>query len=281
MHAAIITKIDRPDGHQTFFRGNVQELPNDNIFICWSENGHISEFTPSGDLALEAKFISNRLSIYRAYKFEFTGLPFDPPVMKAYAFGTTADTITIVFYVSWNGATEVAYWQFYGNGIEGSEFLLVGSAKKTGFETIYMAAGYQTLVYAEGFDIEGNSLGRSMVAETIVPSGWDLAGCKTGLCQIPDVGAPLTRYIPDEEEHSGNANQAGSTSISKYGDEIHVARNALLRTLAVGGVLGLISLIVMLHQWWRARRAMLCNEYEETRMDEVSEHIVLLEVEEK
>ena len=108
MIAAVITKIDRPDGNQTYFLGNVQELPNDNIFVCWSENGYMSEFTPSGELALEAKFVSHRFAVYRAYKFEFTGLPLDPPALKAHAFGTTADTITTVFYVSWNGATEVA-----------------------------------------------------------------------------------------------------------------------------------------------------------------------------
>jgi hypothetical protein len=272
MTAKVITKIDRPDGHQTLLRGNVQELPNDNIFVCWSENGHISEFTSSGELALDAKFVSDRFSVYRAYKFDFTGLPLDPPAIKAYAFGITADTITTVFYVSWNGATEVADWQFYGNGIEGSKFLPVGRAKKAGFETMHMAGGYQRLVYVEGLDVEGNSLGRSMVAETIVPRVWDFAGCE----EVPDVGAPLTEHAHDEEEHSRCITQAGITSISNYRDEIHMAHNAMLRTLAVCGVLSVV-LLAMLYQRWRERQATCCSEYEEVRSDEFSEDNVILE----
>ena len=275
MTAAVITKIDRPDGHQTFLRGNVEELPNNNVFICWSENGYISEFTPSGELALEAKFVSDRLSVYRAYKFEFTGRPLYPPTVKAYAFGTAADSITTVLYVSWNGATEVADWKFYGSRIEESEFLLVGVAKKAGFETTYMVAGYQTLVYAEGFDIKGNSLGRSIVAETIVPSGWEFASCKAGLCRIPDVGILLTKYAPDKKEYSKYANQAGSTSISTGRDDIHVARNAMLKILAVCGILSITSL-AMRRKWWRARQPILCNKDEKIWSGEVSRDNLLL-----
>jgi len=276
MTATVITKIDRPDGRLTHLRGNVQQLPNDNIFVCWSENGYISEFTPSGELALEAKFMSKRLVVYRAYKFNFTGLPLDPPALKAYAFGTTAETITTVFYVSWNGATEVVEWRFYGNGIEESEFQLVGRAKKTGFETTYMSAGYQTIVYAEGFDAKGNSLGRSVAAETIVPGGWEFAGCKAGPCRIPDVATPLIGYIPNED-HAEHGYQSDSMSISTYRDEANAVRNAVLGILLVCGVLGVISLLVALWRRRRARQASLYKKYEQVRSEEGSVDEVLLE----
>jgi hypothetical protein len=266
MTAAVVTKIDRPDGNQTYYRGNVQELPNNNIFVCWSENGYISEFTPSGKLALEAKFLSQRSSVYRAYKFEFTGLPLDPPAVKSYAFGTTADTITTVFYVSWNGATEVVEWRFYGNGVEESEFLLIGQARKAGFETMYMAAGYQILVYVEGVDIEGNSIGRSVVVDTIVPSGWEFAGCKAGPCQIPDVGTPLIGYPLNEEELSQYYHQSANTLISK---DCQQAGNAVLGIFLVCGVLGVTALLVVVCQRRRARQAALYHKYDQVQSDKV------------
>jgi hypothetical protein len=269
MTAAVITKIDRPDGNQTHLRGNVQELPNDNIFVCWSENGYISEFTPSGELALEARFASDRFVVYRAHKFNsFTGLPLYPPALKAYAFGTTAETITTVFYVSWNGATEVAEWRFYGNGIEESNFHLLGRAKKERFETTYMSAGYQTLVYVEGFDAKGDSLGRSEVIETAVPPGWDFAGCSDGPCLIPDVATPLIGYTPDDEEYAEQSHNNGSISISKESDNVQSVRNAVLILLVCGGLV-VMSLLFVLRQRRRSRQSAVYMKYEQVPSDEV------------
>ncbi|RFU33836.1 hypothetical protein B7463_g2515, partial [Scytalidium lignicola] len=247
----------------TDLRGSVQELPNSNIFVCWSDNGYISEFTSSGELALEAKFMSERFVVYRAYKFNFTGLPLYPPAVKAYAFGTTTETITTVFYVSWNGATEVTEWQFHGNGIGEPEFHLIGSTKKEGFETMYMSAGYQKYVYVEALDVQGISLGRSEVVETIVPSGLEFAGCSEGLCQIPEVKTPLLGYTTNKENQG---DQDGSVSTSKESGSVYSLRNIIL---AFGGLV-IVSLFFALRWWLRSRNFMANTKYEQVQSDESS-----------
>jgi hypothetical protein len=265
MTATVITKILRPDGKLSRLRGNVQELSDNKLFVCWSENGYLTEFTSSGELVLQAKFTTNALSVYRAYKFDFTGFPLEPPAFKAYISGATVETITTVFYVSWNGATEVVTWHFYGNGIDGLAFLLLGRAKKSGFETSYTAAGYQKLVYVEGIDAEGNSLGRSVVAETAVPSGWEFAVCKATECQISVAENSRPENTPDEE-HSKYDNRTGATPNLKHGDEIHQSRDAVL---VAAGVLVMIS-IFGVYQRWVTGHLMIYNEYEQVLFEEMT-----------
>lgn len=194
MTAAVVMQWDRPDRQLTHLRGNMQFLPNTNVFIGWSENGYISEFTAGGHCVLEASFTSHRLVNYRAYKFNFTGNPTEPPALKAYAFGTSNTGITIVHYVSWNGATEVASWNFYGSSNSSSrQFSLVGSAKRSGFETMHMSAGYLAYVFAEAIAVDGRSLGNSSVQATIIPPNWEDARCRESGCQILNIEARAPR----------------------------------------------------------------------------------------
>ncbi|KAH8805158.1 ASST-domain-containing protein [Xylogone sp. PMI_703] len=267
MTATVIAKIERPDGKLTQLRGSVQELPNKNIFVCWSDYGYINEFTPSGELVLEARFMTGRFAAYRSRKFNFTGSPLYPPALKAYAFGTTNDTVTNTFYVSWNGATEVAEWRFYGTGIGEPDFHLVGSAKKKGFETSYMSAGYQKHVYAEALDAKGNSLGRSEVFETIVPSGWEYSSCSQGLCQIPEVSTPLLGYTPEQKEQVG---QDDNTSISNERCDDYSTGNIMLIVLAVCEGLVIIFLTFAFWWWRRSQLSTTHTKYEKVMSKESS-----------
>jgi hypothetical protein len=186
MTARIIQQWDRPDGGLTEKRGNAQMLPNGGVFVGWSEQGYMSEFTVDGRLVLEAKFASERYNSYRSYKFDFTGSPTEPPSLKAFAYGsgTSVADMVSVCYVSWNGATEVAKWNFYGSHDKSAGFSMVGSTAKTGFETSYMSAGYLKYTYAEAVSTDGRTLGKSDVQKTILPNGLD--GALTDLT-IPNV----------------------------------------------------------------------------------------------
>lgn len=185
MVATLIKQFDRPDRQLTSLRGNVQILPNRNTFVGWSANGYISEFTEDGRCVLEARFLSSRFTTYRAYKFNFTGVPLEPPAMKAHAYGVSNSTTFTVFHVSWNGATEVVSWKFYGSGSSDSEAKSVlGESMKTGFETTFAAAGYVACSWAEGVAANGSVLGRSPVTTTVVPPGSPIlftnsVGCPT------------------------------------------------------------------------------------------------------
>lgn len=175
--ATLVARYPRPDGGFTRLRGNAQILPNGNIFAGWSEQGYHSEFTPDGTCLMEARFTSPRFSTYRAYKFELHGAkPAEPPAVKAFVFGATDATLSTVIYVSWNGATDVAAWNFYARADPTARPVLLGSAPKQGFETMFVADGYLGWVSAEAVDAAGRPLGVSDVHETEAPPDWLAAG---------------------------------------------------------------------------------------------------------
>ena len=73
-----------------------------------------------------------------------------------------------VSYVSWNGATEVKRWRFYGSQDESTGYQLLGETKKTGFETVFTTDGYSMWNYVEAIGADGGVLGRSKVGQ----AGW-------------------------------------------------------------------------------------------------------------
>jgi hypothetical protein len=170
MTATVVRRYDRPDGGLTRLRGNVQTLPNGNVFVGWSEQGYHSEFAPDGTLLMEAMFLSPTFSTYRAYKFDFVGMPAEPPVLKALAYGSDLTELMSVLHVSWNGATEVASYSFYANDLADNSSVLLGSVAKSGFETTFGIDCFVDWVSVEAVDAKGNVLAVSDVVRTIVPA---------------------------------------------------------------------------------------------------------------
>ena len=172
--ATVLHRWTRPDEKLSKLRGNFQYLPTGNVFAAWSDNSYLSEHTSDGQMVMEASFTSKRFVTYRAYKMNFTGAPLDPPVLKAFAFGIDEDSSTTVYYVSWNGATEVNQWDFYRLPADGiSESVLIGSKKRTGFETRFQSKGYESTVFAQALAKDGSVLGQSELFEVVAPLEWD------------------------------------------------------------------------------------------------------------
>ena len=180
MVATVLKQWDRPDHGLTYIRGNVQILPNDNAFVCWSKDAYLSEFTTDGQCILEAKLTARGFASYRAYKSNFTGVPDSKPALKTIAFGTSCDSMTTVAYVSWNGATEVVSWKFHSSTEPSTGFSFIGNTSRIGFETMYVSAGYRPWIFAEAVDIDGRSLGNSSVEKAAAPSPWNPADCEVG-----------------------------------------------------------------------------------------------------
>lgn len=170
--AKILKQFDRPDGGLTKLRGQAQFLPNDGVFAGWSEQGYISEFTPDGRTVLEAKYVGTRFNSYRGYKFDFVGCPSEPIALKTHAYGSQAElaSMSSVFAVSWNGATEVASWNFYGTNNMSTTFQNLGSIPKSGFETTFISEQFWAFSYAEARAANGMSLGVSPVEQIILPN---------------------------------------------------------------------------------------------------------------
>src|SRR5699024_11695180 len=64
-----ISTLSLHDALPICLRGSVQHLPNDNVFVGWSERGYMSEHSPEGKTLMQASFASTRFSSYRSYKY--------------------------------------------------------------------------------------------------------------------------------------------------------------------------------------------------------------------
>lgn len=159
----------RPDGQVTPARGSASVLPNGNMLIGWSTEGYMSEHTATGDLVLEARFSAANYATYRALKFNLTSNPIESPVIESFVtqvHGGTGARSTTAMYASWNGATEVASWKFYGSHSANSGFLLLDQVNKTGFETSLVYDGAWTYTYAEAISLTGAVLRRTATKST-------------------------------------------------------------------------------------------------------------------
>lgn len=216
MTARVLRRYNRPDGKLTRLRGNTQVLSNNNVFIGWSEGGYFTEHAEDGELLLSARFASPRLSSYRVYKFEFTGRPSTPPDVVASVWGTDETDLTTTFYVTWNGATDVAWWNFYARASEKGRPVFVGNTSKRDFETMYITKGYLNWVSVEAVDNDGNVLGTSLVHRTKVPQDWEAAGFNGYLGGLRP-SDPSSILNSSEGDNSSNDQKAGGP-LQHFGD---------------------------------------------------------------
>ena len=71
-----------------------------------------------------------------------------------------ANGASLTVYASWNGATEIASWQVLP-GPPASTLAVVGSARRSGFETTITVGRTGPLLAARAIDRAGNVLGLS------------------------------------------------------------------------------------------------------------------------
>lgn len=161
-------------------QGNLQLLPNGNTFLGWGANAFISESTSDGNTVLSAYFATTGALNYRAYKFNFTSAPGDAPALYSYAHNDSAPT---VFYASWNGATEVASWTYYG-GASATSLQRLGSSTKNGFETISSQPGYHQFTLVEAVARNGTALRNSSVTTAFVPGTLLSSTCNPMQCPM-------------------------------------------------------------------------------------------------
>jgi hypothetical protein len=106
-------------------QGSVQLLPaahgEPHIFIGWGSSAAFGEFTQDGHLLCETHFAASALfwwekvKSYRAFKaLSWTAIPA--------AWDPHAKIDSNEMFVSWNGATEVAYWELQAQEASESEF---------------------------------------------------------------------------------------------------------------------------------------------------------------
>jgi hypothetical protein len=150
-------------------QGSTQILHNSNVFVDWDSQPFISEYTEDGNCVMVGQFGANGTAMsYRAFKIssdDRIGSPESTPALWTYANSTVAPT---VFYVSWNGATEITSWRFYGSMNSTEIRNVLGTTAKMGFETTFVADKFYGWGYAEALDTNGAVLGTSPVTQAYV-----------------------------------------------------------------------------------------------------------------
>ncbi len=156
--------------------------------MCWSERALQSEHSADGKMLMQAKLATEFLGTYRAYKFDFVGMPNVKPNVTALTRNITSHggTVTDV-YVSWNGATEVVSlfdilwvsclllntsqdtWNLYKTTKRGMPRVLVDQQTKMDFETKLGYDGFAQFVIAEARSSDGGVLGTSKLLKVDTP----------------------------------------------------------------------------------------------------------------
>ena len=171
-------------------QANSHHLADDHVFHGWGSIGAISEHAPdeNGDYqtVLFATFADvtqpGSVMNYRAFSYEWQSTPSNTkPNVYSYA---QNDTAANAIYVSWNGATTVANWNFYAADAIGEEFVSIGSRGKEGFETVFRADAFHRWVMVEAVGPDGTSLRNSSFQPTFVPSPSLVGSCDELTCLI-------------------------------------------------------------------------------------------------
>jgi hypothetical protein len=129
MSASLLREYTHPDKQYADAAGNMQLLPNHNVFIGWGRALVFSEFSKDGKLLFDARLPSPNRS-YRYFRFPWSGHPTDRPA--AVAERTSEEEVRV--YASWNGATEVSSWEVLA-GPRPGQMEPLGSVPRNGFET--------------------------------------------------------------------------------------------------------------------------------------------------
>ena len=159
MRAVRVRKYAHPDKVLSETQGNVQVLPDGNVFIGWGSEPVLSEFASDGELLFSANFPPEAES-YRAFRFPWSGQPDDDPAVAAES-GPDGE---VTLYASWNGATEVATWQVLA-GPNPEELEAVASVPRKGFETAITVDVSEAYVGVRAKNGSGRVLGSSKVVE--------------------------------------------------------------------------------------------------------------------
>ncbi len=159
MTATLVREYAQPQGLFATSQGNVQILPNGDVFVGWGSLPHFSEFSGDGKLLINSTFAASQS--YRDYRFPWVGQPADAPAIALEKQGGS-----LLVYASWNGATEVAAWDVLA-GTGAADLSSVATAPRSGFETAITLTTTKPFVAVRARDASGNILGTSAPLSSI------------------------------------------------------------------------------------------------------------------
>jgi Arylsulfotransferase (ASST) len=145
-------------------QGDIQQLPNGDLFVGWGAKPYFSEFSATGQLLLDGHMHGSYQS-YRTYRFPWTGTPTSTPAItaataSAKAGGRGGGRGPITVYASWNGATQVTSWRVLA-GPSAGQLAPVATAARTGFETAIATPAHEPYVAVQALEASGAVLSTS------------------------------------------------------------------------------------------------------------------------
>jgi hypothetical protein len=161
MKASLVREYIHPNKQYADASGNVQLLPNSNVFVGWGRALHFSEFSHNGKLLFDGKLPTGNRS-YRYFRFEWSGYPSDRPACVA----ERPSESEVRLYVSWNGATEVENWEVLA-GTHPGKLEPVGTAPRDGFETVMVVQTSDRYVAVRAKGYSGSVLGTTDPIDTL------------------------------------------------------------------------------------------------------------------
>jgi hypothetical protein len=144
----------RPTATFSDSQGNVEVLPNGNVFVGWGAQPYVSEFAPTGELIFDAQLGSRYIS-YRAYRAPWAGVGAGAPAVATRRGRGSAQTSV---YVSWNGDTRVAWWTVLAGEGSGAGLRALRPVARTGFETVIEVPAAVTHLRVRASDHAGGTL---------------------------------------------------------------------------------------------------------------------------
>ncbi len=141
--------------------GSVQLLPNGHWFIGWGEQPYFTEFDRRGRQLFDGRFVGP-ISSYRAYEYPWHGQPATPPSLALERDQGGISTL----YASWNGATDVSWWQVLA-GNSPTSLTPVGIAIRHGFETAIHLRNEAPYFAVRALGRRRQTLGQSSVAGSL------------------------------------------------------------------------------------------------------------------
>ena len=155
MKATLVREYTHPGKPLATSQGNLQMLPNGNVFVGWGTEPYSSEYGHDGKLLFDLQFAGKTQS-YRAFRLPWSGRPAEDPAVVA----EKGKGGKVNVYASWNGATEVATWRILA-GASPEELEPVGSVPWAGFETAMAIRTDEPYVAVRAEDDSGQVLGTS------------------------------------------------------------------------------------------------------------------------
>lgn len=189
------TLLDQKQHLNADTQGSLQALGGNavgNMLVGYGSWATVKEFNAKGDVIWTARFGPDaQIASYRSFKFDWHAVPSYPPSMKAVAYRSPAMQKSTHIYVSWNGATDLARWNFFAQAAHDAEPILIGSIPKTDFETSLIIEGYLDRVSVEPVLLNGTALPRSPVQRTELHGDWKDANGTLPAADLPSDVVPL------------------------------------------------------------------------------------------